>query len=400
MLLRLYTHWRNSYTGLPPTIWFLSLVSLINRAGGMVVAFMTLYLTQELHFDIRQAGYVMGFFGLGALAGAYWGGRLTDRLGYYPVQMWSLILNGLMLLLVMLVREFTLMCGAVFLLSLISEVFRPANSVAIAVHSDPETRTRSVSLYRMSVNLGWAVAPALGGLLAEIGWSWLFWVDGLTCLLAALALRLLVPPKTAEPQKPHATDPSQPSAADSPYRDKPYLWFVLLTLLNAIVFMQFIWTVPVFFKEQYHWTEGFIGIVAAMNGLLVFLVEMPLIYQIDGRRPKLEFVRFGLILYALAYAAFMIPAGHIGSALLFTLGLSLGEIFVMPFSFNYAYARAASHNAGQYMALYTMAYSLANIIAPLFGTQIIAAWGYHTLWAALIGLSAVAWGGFWLLQKR
>jgi predicted MFS family arabinose efflux permease len=407
MLVRIFNHWRSSYRGISPTIWFLSLVSLVNRCGGMVIAFLSLYMTQELGFGIREAGYVMGCFGLGALSGAYLGGRLTDRLGYYPVQLWSLVLNGLMLLLLVLVRDFWAMCLAVFVLSLISEVFRPANSVAIALHSSPETRTRSISLYRMSVNLGWAVAPALGGVLAMLGWHWLFWVDGLTCLFAAFMLRTWLPDKGRS--APHERQQDQPleneetvipEKAFSPYRDTTYVVFLLLTLLNAIVFMQIIWTVPVFFKEAYGWDTGLIGLVAALNGVIVFLVEMPLIYRIDGRRPAMQFIRVGLLLYALSYLAFMVLPAGLAAALVFTVAISLGEIFVMPFSTNFAFQRSGLVNRGQYMGLYTMAYSLANILAPLIGTQMIAAFGYHALWGLLIALSAVSWFGFRLLQAR
>ncbi len=400
MLFRLYAHWRNSYIGIPTTIWLLSLVSLINRCGAMVIAFLTVYLHQELGFDIRATGYVTGCFGVGALLGAYAGGRLTDRFGYYGVQLWSLILNGIILLVLMTLRDFWALCGAVFAMSLIAEAFRPANSVAISLHCTPETRTRSISLYRMSVNLGWTIAPALGGPLAKLGWNYLFWADGLTCLLAAVLLvRWIKPkPKTAE----HQEDKKAEAAPQmSPYRDPTFVPFILLTLLGAMVFMQILWTVPVFFAEAYHWDTGQIGLVSALNGLLVFLVEMPLIYRIEGRRGGLEYVRFGLVLYAVAYLAFVFPPGGLVSALIFSVAISFGEMFVMPFSSNFAYGRAAAQgNQGQYMALYTMAYSLANIIAPLFGTQVIAAWGFNMLWYLLGILAIITWFGFGMLMKK
>lgn len=401
MLIRLFHHWRNSYLGIPTTIWFLSLVSLINRCGAMVIAFMTVYLTQHLGYGIKEAGYVMGCFGTGALAGAYVGGKLTDRMGYYNVQLVSLILNGIMLLVVMTLQDFWLMCGAVFLLSLVSEIFRPANSVAIARHSTPETRTRSISLYRMAVNMGWTVAPALGGLLAAVGWHWLFWADGITCLLAAVLLRVLVPPlKKTQAVEEDASAGAVPQA--SPYADRIFLLFSALTVLNAIIFMQIIWTVPVYFKEVFHWNESRIGLVAAVNGLIVFLLEMPLIYRMEGRRTPMAYIRGGLIFYALAYLTLSM---HFGSGLLpavvYMIVMSLGEIFVMPFSTNFVFGRAQSQGSqGQYMAIYTMSYSVANIVAPLIGTQIIAAWGYNTLWYTMGIASLVTIGGFWWLERR
>lgn len=401
MLFRFFRHWRSSYAGIPRAIWFLALINLVNRCGGMVIVFITIYLTKELHFTIREAGYVMGCFGVGALAGAFLGGRLTDRFGYYPVQLWSLVLNGLMLILLIPVRSFWMMCLAIFMLSLTSELFRPANSVAIARHSEPENRTRSISLMRMAFNMGWTIAPALGGLLAALGWQWLFWVDGLTCVAAALMLRWLMPPKPAPVLSAEAPAPlvAEPQGL-SPYRDYPFLSFVFLSMMGAVVFMQLLWTVPVFWKDGYHWSEAQIGMMSAVNGLMVFLIEMPLIYRLDGRRRQLDYVLVGLVMYAVAYLVFVTPFGAFAAALMFIIAISFGEMFVMPFSSNYVYGRSAGARQGQYMALYTMAYSIANIIAPLFGTQVIAAWGYTALWYSLAVLAGITFIGFWMLGKK
>ncbi|MBS1566045.1 MAG: hypothetical protein JST39_16775 [Bacteroidetes bacterium] len=78
--------YRNAYTGLSRDTWLLSIVMLINRSGTMVVPFMTLYLTSpQMGYSIGQAGFVYGLFGVGAFIGAWLGGKLTDRIGFYPV---------------------------------------------------------------------------------------------------------------------------------------------------------------------------------------------------------------------------------------------------------------------------------------------------------------------------
>lgn len=411
MLFRLYAHWRDAYAGIPTRIWFLSMISLVNRCGSMVVIFLTIYLTKHLGYGIQEAGYVLGCFGAGALAGTYLGGRLTDRIGYYPVMIWSLILNGLMLILLIWLQNFWMLCAAVFVLSVVADGFRPANSVAIARYSTPETRTRSISLYRMSINLGWAVAPALGGLMVGLGWHWLFVADGVTCIVAAVLLGIFFsakrPPESAvatptieQAASPEQAEPKPTQLLVSPYRDRPFLVFILFTTLNAIVFMQFLWTVPVFFKDVYHWDEQQIGFITAINGLLVFLVEMPMIYGIEGRRSRLQYVRLGLVLYAVAYLTFVFPLGGLLAALIFIVAISFGEMFVMPFSTNFVFAYATKGSAGSYMALYGIAYSIANIIAPLLGTQVIASWGYHTLWYSLGALTIVSWVGFWILERN
>lgn len=403
MLSRFFTHWKESYAGIPVRVWLLSLVSLVNRCGSMVVVFLSIYLNKHLGFGIQEAGYVLGCFGVGALLGTYLGGKLTDRIGFFPVMIWSLLLNGLVLVLLIWISTFWAMCAAVFLLSTVSDAFRPANSVAISRYCAPENRTRSISLYRMSINLGWAVAPALGGLMVALGWHWLFVADGVTCILAAILLWVYMAPKPGDPdvktgnaEKVEHTK----SVSASPYRDIPFLVFIVFTTLNAIVFMQFLWTVPVFFKDSYHWSEQTIGLVTAVNGLLVFMVEMPLIYGIEGRRSRLHYVRLGLVLYAVSYLSFLFPPGGLITAMIYIVAISFGEMFVMPFSSNFVFGYAEKGSAGSYMALYGIAYSVANIIAPVLGTQLIALWGYHTLWLVLGALTAISWVGFWLLEKR
>ena len=400
MLQKLYAHWLESYRGIPRVIWYISIVSLVNRCGAFVISFLAIYMTKKLGYPLEQAGYVMTCFGVGALTGAFVGGKLTDKLGYYPVQFWSLMLNGIVLLLMMLVRDIWIMGLAVYAMSFSSEVFRPANSVAMAQHCEPNTRTRSISLYRMAVNLGWTLAPALGGMLVAFGWDWLFWVDGLTCIAAALTLLWILPRKPQQSLAPNseAEDLSK-IVSISPYRDRKFLRFVLLTMLGAVAFMQILWTIPLFWEKTYGWSEGQIGRMLALNGLLVFFIEMPLVHRLEGRSSNLVYVRFGLVLYAISFALCLLPAGMV-AALLFTLVISFGEMFVMPFSSNLVFGRSEGSKQGQYMALYTMSYSVANIIAPFLGTQVIAAWGYPTLWYVITTLALITCIGFWLMGDQ
>ncbi len=401
MLTKFYKHWINSFAGIPQGVWLLSVVNLINRCGSMVLVFLSVYLTKHLGFDIRDAGYVMTCFGVGAIAGMGVGGWATDRFCYYPIQLASLVLNGLMLLVLLLVSSFWAMCITVFALSFVSEIFRPANQVAVGYYSTPENRTRSVSLLRMAFNLGFTVAPALGGIVAgRFGWHWLFWADGITCIASAVALRLLLKPGKVTNKTTHETAPPEETNTP-PWRNKPFLAFTLFTFVGAVVFMQMIWTIPVYFENIFHWREDQIGWAMALNGAIVFLVEMPLIFFVEGRKSVIYFIRVGLVLYILSYLSFFIPAGAVMAAILFMFFISLGEIMVMPFSSNFAYAKSAEQkNKGQYMAMYGLSYSVANIVAPLMGTQIIAAWGYHSLWIITIVLSLVALTGFLWLEQR
>ena len=402
MLQNIYSHWLNSFKGLPRGVWLLAIVNFINRCGSMVLIFLSVYLTKHLGYTIKDAGYVMTFFGVGAIVGIWLGGKLTDIIGYYRVQLMSLLLNGVLLLLMLLVESFWAMCITVFTLSVISEAFRPANQVATVLYTEPETRTRSISVLRLAFNLGFTISPALGGIIAgHFGWHWLFWADGITCIAAAVALRLLLKPvaqkKTAEAEA-ASNLPNIP-----PYKDRSFRPFLLFTFFGAMAFMQMIWTVPVFFKDVYLWSEDKIGWVVALNGAIVFLVEMPMIFYIENRRSTLFYTQLGLLLYFVSYLCFIFPLGAMVAAVLFMVLISFGEMFVMPFSGNMAYAKASHYaNKGSYMAAYGLSYSFANIFAPLLGTQIIATWGFNWHWTVtgLYALVALVGFRFWVSEER
>ncbi|MBM3414917.1 MAG: MFS transporter [Bacteroidetes bacterium] len=88
--------YRNAYSGISRETWLLSLIILINRSGTMVVPFMTLYLTQKMGYTVGEAGIVFGLFGAGAFSGAWLGGKLTDKIGFYPVQLITLTGGGIL----------------------------------------------------------------------------------------------------------------------------------------------------------------------------------------------------------------------------------------------------------------------------------------------------------------
>src|SRR5882724_8316372 len=235
--------YRNAYSGLSRSTWLLCLVMLVNRSGTMVIPFMTIYLTSPaMGYSLGRAGLVMGIFGLGAICGGFLGGRLTDKLGFHRVQLITLSGGGILFMVLGQMHTYPLICICTFLLSLVNEAFRPANSTAIAQYSKEENRTRSYSLNRLAINLGWAAGGAIGGLLASINYHLLFWVDGATNLVAALLLHYFLSPEDGQAHRSGNEKAGTPVL--SPYKDKVYLKFVGLTILYDSCFFQLFSVLP------------------------------------------------------------------------------------------------------------------------------------------------------------
>jgi predicted MFS family arabinose efflux permease len=391
--------YHESFAGLSRDIWLLSLITLVNRAGTMVIPFMTVYLTQVLGFSLAEAGYVMSCFGLGSIAGSYIGGRLTDSIGYYQTQFWTLFLSGIMFIVLLAMKSLAAVCITIFFLSVIADAFRPANYASVAVYSRRANRTRSYSLLRLAVNLGFSVGPALGGWIAfALGYDWLFWVDGLTCIAAALLLRLFLTQKEEVEETDTATMP--PPGSGYAYRDRIFLVFIFFVTLTAIAFMQFFSTIPVFYKAYFGFSEGRIGTLLALNGLLVAIFEMPLVYRLEGRLNKMQLVALGTLLVGFSYLLYVLFEGSLLVAFFAVATITFGEIFSMPFANSLVIDRSTPRTRGQYMGLYTMSYSIALVIAPTVGLQIAEQYGFVILMYGLCSLCVIAFLGFLLLRKK
>lgn len=400
MLGRTISLYTNAYSGLSRSTWLLSLVMLVNRSGTMVIPFMTIYLTQpSMGYSIGQAGLVMGIFGLGAICGGFLGGKLTDLIGFHRVQLVALSGGGMLFMILGQMHSYPLICLCTFLLSLVNEAFRPANSTAIAHYCKEENRTRSYSMNRLAVNLGWAVGGAMGGILASINYHLLFWVDGATNLLAALLLRYFL--SGAGTQHPVHKEKVHDNAGGSPYRDKIYLAFIGCTILFAGCFFQLFTILPVYYKKILHMPEYMIGLLMTLNGVLITLFEMVLVFKLEGKRENLFYVFNGTLLVALSFLLLNIIPLSMFSAFICMLFTTLGEITAMPFMNSFWIARTSRNNRGQYAGLYTIAWSTAQALGPLGGAQAAEHFGFRTLWWIAGGVSTLAAIGFWrLLQNK
>ncbi|MCW3105848.1 MAG: transporter [Segetibacter sp.] len=389
-ILQLY---KSAYSGLSKQTWFLSLVILINRSGTMVVPFMTMYATQKLHYSITDAGIIMALFGAGSIVGAFIGGKLTDAIGFYKVQVFALFSGGIMFIVLGYLQSHVMLCCGTFVLSLVNESFRPANSTAIAYYSKADNRTRSYSLNRLAINLGWAFGGALGGFLASYNYHLLFWVDGLTNICAAIIL-LLVLPVPANLQSIINSNKEKAINGSSAYKDKQYLFFIFLTILFAFCFFQMFTILPVFLKEQLKINERRIGILMAINGLIIAIIEMVVVFKLEAKPQPLKFIKFGVWLVGISYVVYNLFNGQFLLSFFSIVIITFGEMLSMPFMNSYWISRSADHNRGQYAALYTMAWGTAQIASPSIGGYIADHYSFNVLWWIVFAITVVAGLGY------
>lgn len=369
---KLYASYLGAFSGLSKEVWWLALITLINRAGTMVIPFLSLYLTKSLDFTLSDVGWIMSFFGLGSVVGSWLGGKLTDKIGYYKIMFLSLFASGFGFVAMQYVSTFEGFCAGIFLLMLIADMFRPAMFVALSAYSKPENKTRSLTLIRLAINLGFSAGPAVGGIIiVSLGYGGLFWVDGVTCLLASF---LLV--KVLHPKKAKVLDEIRVQNPISAYTDRAFWIFLVSMTMFGIVFLQYFSTMPLYYKDVHHLSELEIGLLLGMNGFLIFVFEMPLIKWLEnGIYSKVRLMFFGLVLTAFSFVVLNL-SGWVGVLIIGMLLMTVGEMIAFPFSNAFALDRAKKGNQGQYMALYSISFSVAHIFGHNSGMQLVSAIGF------------------------
>ncbi|CAM4162216.1 MFS transporter [Flavobacterium weaverense] len=396
MLKTAFSRYINNYRGFSREIWILTLITFINRAGTMVLPFLSKYLKEDLSFSYEQVGWIMVCFGSGSMLGSWLGGKLSDKIGFYKIMVFSLLTSGLLLYAVQYVRTFWGLCFAMFFIMTVADMFRPAMFVSLGTYAKPENRTRALTLVRLAVNLGFTTGPALGGLIImNLGYSGLFWVDGTSCIVSILIFTVLV--KERKVPADLAVNNAENEIPASVFKDKIFWIFLFICFVTAMLFFQLFTTLPLYHNEKFGLSELQSGLLLSLNGLIIFFLEMPIVSASQRKGiDKIKIILWGCVLMSISFYVLMINiwAGMLVVSILF---ITFGEMFIFPFSNSFALSRAPRGHEGRYMALFTMSFSLAHIASSKTGLEVIANFGYQANWFVMgtFGILSVA-GCIWL----
>lgn len=392
----------DSYRGLSNPAWMLALVMLLNRSGAMVIPFLGVYMIEELEFTKAHAGIVLTCYGIGSMMGAWFGGWLTDRVGHYKIQAISLFLSAPLFVLLYFLKSVETLAAGVMLLSLVYEIFRPANSVAITYHSKPENLTRAFSLNRMAINLGFSVGPALAGFLSQISYKLLFFGNGIALIIAGLTFIYYFGKKQKQ-IKPHIESVEKAvieTPEKSPYRDLWFMVFSVLCAFYAFNFFQLLNTLPIFYREAVGMNKMQIGMILAYSGIIVFSFEMLLVYFAEKRLTMSKTINLGFLLCGVSYMLLLFHSAGIWILYLSISILCFSEIFAIPFMSVVTERKSGLKNKGAYMGVNALAFSLGLIFAPFLGTKIVDAWGFDTLWKIIGGITVITMIGMQFSMKK
>jgi MFS family permease len=380
---------------LPKEMWIIFFTTLINRSGTMVLPFLVLYLTEVEKFTPANAGFVLFVYGLGALLQAPFSGRLSDRIGKLRILKFSLFFSGIVLFIFSFIRNYYLIYAAAFIWSIINESFRPAGLSLISEVVPQNQRKTAFALNRLAINLGMSIGPVLGGILATVNFSYLFYVDGITSVLAALYLVLS---KIKEPQVIHDDSGTKTHIEGIIFKDSVFVIFILGVFPVAMIFFQHLGAMVLFVVNQLGQAPSAFGFLMAINTVLIILVEVPLNNSLSKIKDK-RLLSIGSILTGVGFGLMALINNIAGMAVAIIIW-TFGEMIFFPSSASYIAEISPSKRRGEYMGFYQMTFSTAFAVGPWLGTKVYESFGASTLWAGTFVIGLISFIIFYFIKER
>jgi MFS family permease len=374
--------------GLPHEVWLLFATNLITRAGMMVLPFLVVFLTRELHFPAGQAGLALAFYGTAAIVAGPISGRLSDRIGALPVMRASLLMSGTVLFLFPLAHTRAAVYGMTMLWAGCAELFRPASLAAITHVVSAEQRKPAYALNRLAINLGMSIGPALGGFLAAVSFRAMFVVDAGTTIIAGLVLSLAPWHKATGGASDDADAAIERPDPTSLLHDTRLLVFLAATFLVGIVFFQHESALPLYLVEYLSQSPAFYGTLFTINTLLIVALEVPL-NRATAHWPNAWALFTGCMLFAIGFGSLAFVTSKAG-VIVTVVFWTFGEMMLFPAMAAHLGEIAPVEQRGAYMGAYSMSLSVALASGPWLGTQLLASAGPIGVWSIMFVLGALA----------
>ena len=108
--------------------------------------------------------------------------------------------------------------------------------------------------------------------------------------------------------------------------------FLFFFMLASIAFMQFFYVVPVYLKEMFRMHEAQVGVLIALNGFIIVLVEVPLIKHLEGRFTKTALIQTGVCFIGVSYLVYSVSGLWVLGPWLSIVLVTAGEILTLPFA--------------------------------------------------------------------
>lgn len=389
--------------GYSRNIWAVFFCRIVTALGFSVsMPYFSLYLHNELGVPMTIAGVIlMSAAIIGAVLAVY-GGELSDRRGRKWVMVralfWRFLIFMLMGYVIAKKADIYIITGLLILNSAFGSFFIPASMSYIADLTAEERRTSAYGLLRIGGNLGWALGPAIGGLLATIDYSYLFFFTA-GCMFIATIILLKFSKESISESTLLKSKKTSLKEILSVAKDTRFLVFTLICLIIFIVWGQLIFPLSIYGVNRIGITKAQLGILFSINGLLVVLFQY-FITNLVPLKKQLTAIIIGSLIYAFGYFTVGLADSFvflIASVVIITIA----EMIVSPTTLSYASIIADPRHKGRYLGFFNLSHSFGWALAPLVGGILLDTFQGRSvfMWLFICVLAVISAFGFFVFKS-
>jgi MFS family permease len=383
---------------LPRSVWTMEAGGLVNAFGnGIMFPFLIIYLHNVLGFSVATAGFVVAAGNaIGLVAGPI-AGPIVDRIGGRITLAAALVFMAIGYGAYPFVEVPWQAYAAALVAGVGNGMFWTSQSTLLAGLTPVDRRHAAFALQRVTRNLGIGLGGLTGGLIATTAdptsFKVLFLVDAATCLGFVVALFFVPEPVALEEKR------RDSEGYLDVLRHRVFVAFVALNVVFVAAGYAQLEMLPVFAKNEAGVTEKAIGIIYAVNTLVIVLAQLPLARALEGRRRMVALAvmtviwaaAWSIVLLTGAYAEAATAAVFFGVA---AAVFAVGECLQGPTQGALVADLAPERLRGRYMAVSTTSWQVGFVIGPALGglilsTKPLALWPLAALACLLAGAGAL-----------
>ena len=382
--------------------WAVFAIVTLNSVGwSATMPFLAVYLSSERGVSLAVIGAVYLVAGLLSLGSQLLGGRMTDSMGPKRVMLVGFVFSIASALVLSYLIGTGANTGLILLTYPVFNFLRGLSSPAsFAIVANSEIRNLKTGLSMLSIagNLGFAIGPALGGVLAQtFNYSSVFLLSAAVPVITSL---LTVQYVVGGRLPGYDEGEGRRTAGLSLERDRNLMIFLLLVIGGYLAIGYEIVPISVYVQKFLSFSSEQIGYLFATNGLVIVLLQLPL-SSLFFRAKKLVYPLVGSCIFA---GLSFILAGLSSTFLEFEgvmVVLTLGEIFMTVPSQTVLTLFSGVRTRGTFQGYYSAASLGGRSLSPLVGLWTFQA--FSTLpslgWYAAAGFTAFLGVAFFVIAE-
>ena len=366
----------------------------------MIWPFLMLYVSKRLSLPLTQVAILLTISSVMGLIFAFVAGPITDRFGRKWVMVISLAVNGICYIFMAFADSFASFAILQALMGAFNPLYRVGADAMTADLITEEKRPEAYSFMRMSNNVGVAIGPALGGLLASRSYSTAFFLAAAGMITYAVLLLV----KANETLPEHGGDQPAEKAIlagyDRIFHDGRFMGFILAFTLTSMM-SSMMWTMlPVYTNRQFGLPENLYGLIPTTNALMVVFFQY-FVTQRTRKKPMIPVMAVGAAFYMIATTSVSFFSSFWGFWTCMVVH-TVGELMLVPTATTFTANLAPPDMRGRYMSIFGLTWNVASGIAPLIGGFLSDQFSPASTWygSGVIGLISILVYAFIALRSN